>query len=85
MARYDEDTRVAECQREIQRLRGVVRGLQEELKRYEVIAHNAIVMWREENLYDWGNEEEWREHVMDEVVMDNDEYYRIMSDYEEED
>ena len=82
--RYDEDSRVAECQREIQRLRGVVRGLQEELKRYEIIAHNAIVMWQEENMYEWSIEEEWREHVMEEVSMSEDEYIRIMGEYEED-
>ena len=40
--RFDEDERVASCQKEIQRLRNVVRELQEEVTRYKVIAYNAI-------------------------------------------
>lgn len=40
--RFDEDERVASCQKEIQRLRGVVRELQGELNRCRVIAYNAI-------------------------------------------
>ena len=41
--RYDDDERVASCQREIQRLRRVIWELEDEVKRYKTIAYNAIV------------------------------------------
>ena len=72
--RYDDDPRVSECQREIQRLRGVVRGLQDELDRYQAIAHNAIVMLEEINC---GN---FHEELLDELGITETEYHIIMED-----
>lgn len=77
MARYDDDLRVAECQREIQRLRGVVRGLQDELKRYETIAYNAIVMWQESSYIQY-KEDEFKELAMCELGITEEEYNEIM-------
>ena len=71
--RYDEDTRVAECQRENQRLRGVVRELQDEVERYKTIAYNAIVEGQiEERLH--------HQDVLDALGIDETEYYKIMED-----
>lgn len=71
--RYDDDPRVAECQREILRLRGVVRELQEELNRYKTIAYNAIVEGQiEERLH--------HQDVLDALGIDENEYYKIMEE-----
>ena len=74
MARYDDDPRVVECQKEIQRLRIVVRGLQDELSRYQTISHNAIVMLEEVN---GGNS---HEELLKELGIDETEYHIIMED-----
>ena len=69
--RYDDDPRVAECQREIQRLRSVVRELQEECNRYKTIAYNAI---------EEGQIVERLHHndVLTELGITEEEYYMIM-------
>ena len=72
--RFDEDERVESCQREIQRLRGVVRGLQDELNRYQTIAHNAIILLEEANCGDF------HEVLLDELGIDESEYHIIMED-----
>ena len=72
--RYDDDDRVACCQQEIQRLRGIVRGLQDELSRYQTIAHNAIILLEEVNCGDF------HEDLLDELGIDETEYHIIMED-----
>ena len=72
--RYDDDSRVADCQREIQRLRGVVRGLQDELDRYQTIARNAIVMLEEINCSNF------HEELLEELGITETEYHIIMED-----
>lgn len=47
--RYDEDERVASCQREIQRLRSVVWEMEEEYKFINLIARRAIKEIESEN------------------------------------
>lgn len=61
------------CQREIHRLRGVVRELQEECQRYKTIAYNAIVE---------GQIEERMSHldVLRELDMSEEEYQAIVSE-----
>ena len=69
--RFDDDTRVAECQREIQRLRGVVRELQEESMRFKVIAYNAMIESQiEERLS--------HEDILMELGITEEEYKEIM-------
>ena len=71
--RFDDDTRVAECQREIQRLRGVVRELQEESMRFKVIAYNAMIESQiEERLS--------HEDILMELGITEEEYKEIMED-----
>lgn len=48
-------------------------------QRLKVIAYNAIVMWREENLYDY-TEDEWEEHLLEELDITEEEYKEIMED-----
>jgi hypothetical protein len=50
-----------------------------DVKRAKVIAYNAIVMWREENLYDY-EEEEWEEHLLEELGITREEYAEIMGE-----
>ena len=71
--RYDDDPRVAECHREIQRLRGVVRELQEEVNRYKTIAYNAIVEGQIEGRLH-------HQDVLYALGIDENEYYKIMEE-----
>ena len=48
-------------------------------QRLKVIAYNAIVMWRQENLYDYA-EDEWEEHLLEELGITREEYEEIMED-----
>lgn len=48
-------------------------------QRLKVIAYNAIVMWQEENLYDY-TEDEWKEHLLEELGITETEYKEIMED-----
>ena len=48
-------------------------------QRLKVIAYNAIVMWREENLYEY-EEDEWEEHLLEELGITRKEYAQIMED-----
>jgi len=59
---------------EIQKLQGVVIGLQDELRRYQTIAHNAIVMLEEINCCDF------HEDLLEELGIDETEYSIIMED-----
>ena len=61
------------CQREIRRLRSVVRELQEEVSRYKTIAYNAMVE---------GQIEERMSHfdVLRELDMSEEEYQAIVSE-----
>jgi hypothetical protein len=77
--RYDEDERVASCQREIQRLRSVIWELEEEIKRYKTMAYQAVVMWKEDALYDC-EEEEFQDRVMEQLDITEEEYKGIMED-----
>ena len=60
---------------EIQRLREVVRGLQDEVNRYQTIARNAIVMLEEAGSYNRCDEE-----VLEGLGINETEYYIIMED-----
>lgn len=71
MVRYDDDPRVAECQREILRLRGVVRELEGQLYRYQCIIRCAIEIGEiEEHLY--------HGEVLEALGITEQEYYDIM-------
>lgn len=48
-------------------------------QRLKVIAYNAIVMWKYENLYDY-TEDEWEEHLLEELGITREEYEEIMED-----
>lgn len=65
---YDEE--VLSCQKEIRRLRSVVRELQEEVNRYKTIAYNAMAE---------GQIEERMEHrdVLIELGISEEEYQAI--------
>ena len=67
------------CQTEIQRLREVVRGLQDELSRYQIIARNAIIMWEQDASFDY-HYEDFKQRVLDELGINETEYYIIMED-----
>lgn len=69
MARYDDDPRVAECQREIQRLRGVVRELQDDLYQCQIVLRNAVEIV-EEHLY--------HGDILEQLGITEQEYYDIM-------
>lgn len=73
--RYDDDERVASCQKEIQRLHSVVRELDEENKRLSAIAHNAIVMFQEAGYYN-----DYDEEVLEGLGITEEEYKMIMED-----
>jgi hypothetical protein len=61
------------CMKEIEKL-------QEENARLSTIAHNAICLWQEENFYSYDSEEEWKEHVVSELDIYEDEYVKIMGE-----
>lgn len=71
--RYDDDERVANCQREIQRLRRVVWELEEKNKRLNAIAHNAIVLFQETGFYN-----DYDEEVLEGLGITEEEYREIM-------
>ena len=48
-------------------------------KRAKVIAYNAIVMWQEDSFYDY-NEEDFKERVIEELGITEEEYKEIMED-----
>lgn len=73
--RYDDDERVASCQREIQRLRRVIWELEEDVKRYKTIAYNAIVMFQEAGSY-----KDYDEEVLQGLGITVEEYKEIMED-----
>lgn len=76
--RYDEDERVASCQTEIQRLRRVVRELEDEAKRLKEIARKAFLTLAESESYDpYG--ESFKE-IMKYIGVTDEEYERIMED-----
>lgn len=71
--RYDDDERVASCQKEIQRLRSVVRKLEEENKRLNTIAHKAILMLQEAGSYNACDKE-----ILEGLGIMEEEYKEIM-------
>lgn len=77
--RYDDDERVASCQREIQRLRRVIWELEEEVKWQKTIVHNAINMWFEDSFYDY-SDGEFKDRVIDQLEITEEEYKEIMGD-----
>ena len=78
--RYDDDEKMASCQKEIQRLRRVVWELEEERKRFKTIAYNAIVMWRQDAFYSYDNDADFKELVLAELDITEEEYKEIMED-----
>ena len=73
--RYDDDERVASCQKEIQRLRRVVRAFSQENNRLKTIAHNAILMFQEAGSYNNCDTE-----VLEGLGITEEEYREIMED-----
>ena len=50
-----------------------------DVKRAKVIVYNAIVMWQEDSFYDY-NEEDFKERVIEELGITEEEYKEIMEE-----